>query len=471
MKTICAVLFVTILVLTPVIAAAEPLQGYGTKVPLQGPDMGLYFWADWSPDGKWIAVSYMPAIESGAYLFPMSGENPVKLSDNNFTSKLQFTADGQYIFVDNIIWEEQYGAIIEDLGGGHIRKSNGLQVIDKINIYTGSTETVAHGWMNTLSPGGRYLIYQNFDYRVYFDDLQEEHHLDTVVMDMMTGEKSYISQDIMSGPLSNNICSFSPDSKYLVFSRFMGEKLEDYKRQLWKTTIKDGTIDFDHAEQITFENESSWSKYRDHARFSPNGEWIIHTASQLTEQFCVEPIRFDGEKSGESCSGGFSTLVAVNLISGEEIVLLPDNKTKSPLTQPCFTDKGDQICYILDDMEDQRNGGVYILDLPESLKSSPSAVDESAPISLKLIGNYPNPFNPSTTIEFSLHEAGFTELIIYNLAGQKIRELVSGTLSEGVHSVVWKGLNDSGSTVSAGVYLVRLTMGDAVTTGRMLLVK
>ena len=465
MKAICAVLFVTILVLTTVIVAAEPLQGYGTKVPLQGPDMGTYIWVDWSPDGNWIAATIFAGLETGAYLYPISGDNPVQLVDG-YSFNIKFSGDSQHIFVENVIWEEQYGAIIE---GG--RKSNGLQVIDKINIYTGSTETVAHGTLFTFSPDGRYLIYENRDYRVYFDDLQEEHHLDTVVLDMMTGEKSFIPQEVMSGPLSNNICSFSPDSKYLIFSKFMAEKLEDYKRQLWKTTIKDGTIDFDHAEQITFENESPWSKYRDQASFSPNGEWIIHTAHQLTEKFCVEPIRFNGVKSGESCSGGFRNLVAVNLISGEEIVLLPENKTKSPLTRPSFTDKGDQICYILDDMEDQRNGGVYILDLPEALKSSPTFVDESTPQNFMLISIYPNPFNPATTIEFSLPEAGFADLVIYNLAGQKIRELLSGTMSEGIHTAVWKGRDDRGLTVSNGVYLARLTMGDAVTTGRMMLVK
>ena len=470
MKAICAVLFVTILVLTSVIVAAEPLQGYGTKVPLQGPDMGTYLWVDWSPDGNWIAVTFFAGLETGAYLFPISGENPVQLVDG-YSFNIEFTADSQHIFVNNDIWEEQYGAIIEDLGNGHIRKSNGLQVIDKVNIYTGATETVAHGTLFAHSPDGRYLIYENRDYRVHFDDLQEENHLDTAVLDMTTGEKSYIPQEIMSGPLSNNICSFSPDSKYLIFSKFMAEKLEDYKRQLWITTIKDGTIDFENAEQITFENESPWSKYRDQASFSPNGEWIIHTASQLTEKFCVESINFNGEKTGESCSGGFSNLVAVNLISGEEIVLLPENKTKRPLTQPSFTDKGDQICYVLKDMEDQRNGGVYILDLPEALKGAPTFVEESAPQNFMLISNYPNPFNPSTTIEFSLPEAGFADLVIFNLAGQKIRELLSGTMSEGIHSAVWNGRDDRGLPVSAGVYLARLKMNDTVVTGRMILVK
>ena len=99
------------------------------------------------------------------------------------------------------------------------------------------------------------------------------------------------------------------------------------------------------------------------------------------------------------------------------------------------------------------------------------SVGDEEPENFALLGNYPNPFNPTTTIEFSLHETGFAELTIYNLAGQKIRELVSGTMSKGVHSVVWNGLDDSGFTVSNGVYLTRLRMNDTVVTGRMMLVK
>ncbi len=85
--------------------------------------------------------------------------------------------------------------------------------------------------------------------------------------------------------------------------------------------------------------------------------------------------------------------------------------------------------------------------------------------------NYPNPFNPTTTIEFTLPETGFVDFVTYNLTGQKVRELVSGTMSEGVHSVVWDGRDDSGLRVSAGVYLTRLKMGNVVKTGRMMLVK
>ena len=136
-----------------------------------------------------------------------------------------------------------------------------------------------------------------------------------------------------------------------------------------------------------------------------------------------------------------------------------------------FTDKDDRICYVLEDLEDQRNNGIYILDLPEALKSAPTLVGEAKPSNFAILGNYPNPFNPSTAIEFSLGKAGSADISLYNVAGQKVRELLSGSMKAGVHTVVWNGRDNFGRTVSAGVYIAKLTMGSSVTAKSMMLVK
>ena len=93
------------------------------------------------------------------------------------------------------------------------------------------------------------------------------------------------------------------------------------------------------------------------------------------------------------------------------------------------------------------------------------------PVALELRGNYPNPFNPSTTITFALPSSGLANLSIYNITGQKVRELASGPMSAGSHSVVWDGLDAAGKAVSSGVYLSQLKMGSHTATGRMLLAK
>ncbi|MCD4796055.1 MAG: T9SS type A sorting domain-containing protein, partial [Candidatus Cloacimonetes bacterium] len=97
----------------------------------------------------------------------------------------------------------------------------------------------------------------------------------------------------------------------------------------------------------------------------------------------------------------------------------------------------------------------------------------SSPISL--MQNYPNPFNPETTISFSTAEdTENTELIIYNIKGQKVKQLISNSanqLSSGQHSVVWNGRDDNGELVSSGVYFYKLKTDNKELTRKMLLVK
>jgi len=92
-------------------------------------------------------------------------------------------------------------------------------------------------------------------------------------------------------------------------------------------------------------------------------------------------------------------------------------------------------------------------------------------LSYHLYQNYPNPFNPSTTIGFSLPEAGLVDLVIFSVMGQKVRKLLSKHMAPGIHSIVWDGCDDRGIPVSAGIYFSRLHMNNSSVSGRMILVK
>jgi hypothetical protein len=74
-----------------------------------------------------------------------------------------------------------------------------------------------------------------------------------------------------------------------------------------------------------------------------------------------------------------------------------------------------------------------------------------------VVGNYPNPFNPSTTISFQLPEDASVQLEIYDMMGKRIAVLVSDNRSAGYYSVSWSGKNESGSGVASGMYLYRFT--------------
>ena len=99
------------------------------------------------------------------------------------------------------------------------------------------------------------------------------------------------------------------------------------------------------------------------------------------------------------------------------------------------------------------------------------AEGDEIPATLAITGNYPNPFNPSTTIEFTVARAGLAQLDIYNIAGQKVRTLLNDTMTAGTHSLVWNGRDDYGRALSSGVYFSRITLSGQSATKRMLLMK
>jgi flagellar hook assembly protein FlgD len=85
--------------------------------------------------------------------------------------------------------------------------------------------------------------------------------------------------------------------------------------------------------------------------------------------------------------------------------------------------------------------------------------------------NYPNPFNPQTTISFELKSEGKTKLEIFNVKGQKVKELVNEELGSGRHEVVWNGKSDSNKKVASGVYFYSLTHNDKSIVKKMLVMK
>jgi len=88
------------------------------------------------------------------------------------------------------------------------------------------------------------------------------------------------------------------------------------------------------------------------------------------------------------------------------------------------------------------------------------------------LSNYPNPFNPSTTIEFSIQNDSQIELSIYNIKGQKIKTLVQNEFINGSHSIIWDSDDESGKAVSSGVYLYKIIIdGKAEAVKKCLLLK
>jgi hypothetical protein len=104
----------------------------------------------------------------------------------------------------------------------------------------------------------------------------------------------------------------------------------------------------------------------------------------------------------------------------------------------------------------------------ESPFAAPELLQKEAalPTRLELYDNYPNPFNPSTTIRFGLPKASYVKIEVFNALGQMVAQLADGELPAGFHSVRFDG-----SSLSSGLYFYRLVTGNVVETRKMLLLK
>jgi hypothetical protein len=107
-----------------------------------------------------------------------------------------------------------------------------------------------------------------------------------------------------------------------------------------------------------------------------------------------------------------------------------------------------------------------------TFSGSTTAVQDPAPPEFRIGSvNYPNPFNPATTIEFTVPRAGNVTLTVYNTAGQKVRELLADTLSPGTYRILWDGCDSGGRTVSSGTYLYRVGMKGYTSGGKMEIIR
>jgi len=115
--------------------------------------------------------------------------------------------------------------------------------------------------------------------------------------------------------------------------------------------------------------------------------------------------------------------------------------------------------------------GTYCGLVSVNIDDIPMEVTGTLPISQpSILGIYPNPFNPSTTISFSLQRQDAAELSIYDAVGQKIAAIVNDTLPPGHYSYCWNA--DMGNqTVSSGIYFAVLKTSSGIVTNKMLLLR
>ncbi|MCD4650254.1 MAG: T9SS type A sorting domain-containing protein, partial [Candidatus Cloacimonetes bacterium] len=149
-------------------------------------------------------------------------------------------------------------------------------------------------------------------------------------------------------------------------------------------------------------------------------------------------------------NGGFPISTAIRSQGRSQISYIGENDSGNSEAVVVWLDtrsSGDEKFGTIYSIYAQKIVNEYTVNNEDSLL--PEAV-----ISLK--HNYPNPFNPETTIAFSLEKARNVELTVYNVKGQAVKTLVKDDLADGDYSIVFKGENNSGQSIASGVYFYRL---------------
>ena len=169
-------------------------------------------------------------------------------------------------------------------------------------------------------------------------------------------------------------------------------------------------------------------------------------------------------------TGGNSTILSADTTSKEWIQLT--------IVDTLILGKDDSVAIVLD--AGNTSGPEQLVfsyfDLVEAEKigeiiTSVNDFTDLHPENFRLFQNFPNPFNPTTTISYNLPEDTEVHLKIYNLFGQEVRTLVNETQSAGSKSVVWNGKDTSGRIVSSGLYIYRLEAKNMVQNKKMLFLK
>jgi hypothetical protein len=151
-----------------------------------------------------------------------------------------------------------------------------------------------------------------------------------------------------------------------------------------------------------------------------------------------------------------------------------NNYPTNPITIPlaAYANQNIKLAWHADDPP-SNDGLWYIWVMDDIVVEGVVANPEPATpvIATALSGNYPNPFNPETTISYSVKDKQNVRLEIYNLKGQKVRTLVQETKSAGTYQVKWDGTDDQAQKVTSGVYLYRMQAGDYTSVRKMIMLK
>ena len=211
-------------------------------------------------------------------------------------------------------------------------------------------------------------------------------------------------------------------------------------------------------------------------RMDASGGWTRHS---LLDWKVLPSIAITSDLNGDGVLD--VTLLAGNSLIGPALVVLLGQRNGAPVLEGYYplpsegnqvltsdvNGDGDTDLVVIGTSPASDHGGVFVL-INQGTSATAVAVETATPTAFTLGANYPNPFNPATTIPLAVPAgAKNVNLTIYNILGQPMRQVWTGPLSAGEHQLTWDGRDAQGRPVAAGVYMYRLQVDDQTRARKM----
>ena len=249
-----------------------------------------------------------------------------------------------------------------------------------------------------------------------------------------------------------------------------------------KTLLLIGMIAFTFALNVNL--------YTCAAAIGQDGKVTFSLCADSDSEIAGIQFDFDGGTSGfeiEAASGGTAEAAGFTMSASATRVLgfsfsgstIPamDGEILINITGPFTNSDETTIGPILQDIafaSPTAGSGVVTVESSQWDGAGTLDADSILPSVYSLKEAYPNPFNPSTTIDYTLKESSDVSIVVYDLTGREVKTLVNEfKLSNGgeTHSVVWNGTDNAGQTVSSGIYIYRMVSNDFAKSHRITLMK
>ncbi len=374
--------------------------------------------------GEYLVEATLPLADGGYYYY---------------SQVMNLTAANGYISISMLPFTEFTGTVSAD-----VAINNATVAIYKDGVIIRSTQTDADG--SFTLPGilpGNYVVTASMQDN-YFGAADIEVTFNNQEVDIAMQNYPYDCTINFAGP-ATDVHTFPIPFTLSMGIQIAGETLANYSDDVFTGVRFKSPADPENAEIFAQIWEDNTLLCETEVTDFSYGEWV----TAIFDNF----IKIDTDKI---------YYAGYKIISGDGVMAWHDNGPR--VEGGAFTSN---TGWIVLPASNDYNFNIQALTVSETLIGEDN---EMLPLT-KLNNNYPNPFNPTTTISFSIAKSGNVNLDIYNVKGQKVKTLLNSVQTAGDHSAVWNGKDDNNNNLSSGVYFYKLQTEGYTSTKKMLLLK